>query len=351
MTISYRLDDYDYELPGELIAQQPSPRREDCRLLVLERFTGRVSHHHFSDLVECLGEKDVLVLNDTRVVPARLYGSKATGGRVELLILNPDQNLNRNTGIYRCLVKCSKKPRVGTRLILSENVHATVVSPVEQGQCYIRLETDRPLMELLDEIGHMPLPPYIRRGSDRQDDRNFYQTVYARRPGAIAAPTAGLHFSDTLLRKLQRNRVELVWITLHVGYGSFNPIRVKDIREHRMHPEYVEISAHAAQRLNEAKKRGKRIVAVGTTVVRALEWSVEVAGEVQPLAGLCDYYIYPGHRFRAVDALITNFHLPKSSLLLLVCAFAGRDEIMAAYREAIQRGYRFYSYGDAMLIV
>jgi len=355
MTTDFLLDAYDYPLPPALIAQAPVPNRCGSRLLVLDRSrNGGLEHRIFSELGRYLDRGDVLVLNDTRVVPSRLRGVKASGGKVELLVLEPcrSEALNAAAG-HPCLIKASKPPRAGTRLILNGGVTARVEAPLGEGRYRVRFDDQRPLAALLDAVGEVPLPPYISRtGSDPApvNDRDSYQTVYADHPGAVAAPTAGLHFTRQLLDQLERQGVELVRITLHVGYGTFAPIRCRDIRDHRMHAEAVEISAAAAAVVNTARRDGRRIVAVGTTAVRTLEWSATDSGTVTAGAGLCDHYIYPGYRFRVVDAMITNFHLPKSTLLLLVSALAGREAILAAYREAITRGYRFYSYGDAMLI-
>ncbi len=351
---TYRLDDYDYELPGRLIAQSPAPQRDRCRLLVLHRASGRLEHRSFRDLPDHLHAGDVLVLNDTRVVPARLLGRKDTGGRVELLVLDPykDPDVGAREG-YRCLLRASKPPRRGSRLFLEQGGMARVMGEVREGRVTVRFETGSPLLEILERAGRVPLPPYIRRNDDAVslEDGRDYQTIYAAKPGAVAAPTAGLHFTKNLLGCLEEKGVETVRLTLHVGYGTFSPIRVEDIREHGIHAEWTEIGEEACQRIREARRGGRRVVAVGTTVVRALEYTAARFGEVSPFAGFCDHYIYPGFRFRVVDAMVTNFHLPKSSLILLVSAFAGRETILAAYAEAVRNEYRFYSYGDAMLIV
>ncbi|MEJ5366197.1 MAG: tRNA preQ1(34) S-adenosylmethionine ribosyltransferase-isomerase QueA [Desulfosoma sp.] len=351
--MSYRLEDYDYELPEHLVAQTPSTDRDRCALMVLHRLSGTVEHRRFCDLPFYLRSGDVLVLNDTRVVPARLVGRKETGGRAEVLVLDPYKRPEegRQAG-YRCLVKSSKPPKEGTRLILEGDVTATVLTRAEDGQAMILFDHDD-LLKMLEHKGRVPLPPYIRRQShrEREEDRFDYQTVYAREPGAVAAPTAGLHFTRELLRALEEMGVDVVRITLHVGFGTFAPVRTEDIREHVMHSEAVRVTDDAAQRIRDAKREGRRIIAVGTTVVRTLEWAATRYGEVREVSGLCDHYIYPGYAFRVVDAMITNFHLPKTSLLLLVSAFAGRERILAAYREAVRKEYRFFSYGDAMLIV
>lgn len=350
----YCLDDYDYELPASLIAQAPLQKREFSRLLVLNRSASSFEHRRFQDLCGYLRPGDVIVVNDTQVVQARLSGTKETGGRAELLIMDPykDADLGRREG-YQCLIKASKKPRVGSVIHFSDAYRAEVLSSVTDGQACVRFLSSKPFLAILEEIGEVPLPPYIRREGKKApvDDANCYQTVYACKPGAVAAPTAGLHFSAELLQELENRGVEPVRVTLHVGYGTFSPIRVRDIRQHSMHPEYAEISPEAAERIEMARRENRRIVAVGTTVVRILEWVARESGEVASFSGFCNHYIFPGYRFRVVKAMITNFHLPKSTLLLLVSAFAGREAILSAYREAVREKYRFFSYGDAMLIL
>jgi S-adenosylmethionine:tRNA ribosyltransferase-isomerase len=341
----FSLVNYGYELPPHLVAAHPATRREDARLLVLERATGERKHMRFRDLPGLLGAGDLLVLNDTRVIPARLCGRKASGGRVEFLLLSAPNGSSEC--VCECLVK--GKPRLGSRVCLPGGIEAEVLGYLGPGRARVRLRSERPLAEALEEAGQVPLPPYIRREAE-PSDRERYQTVYAEQPGAVAAPTAGLHFSRELLDGLEGRGVEILKVTLHVGYGSFMPLRVQDIREHAIHSEPAEVSPETARRLGEARAAGKRVVAVGTTATRALEWAATEAG-AQPRRGECDLYIYPGYRFRVVEALITNFHLPESSLLVLVSAFAGRETILSAYREAIEAGYRFYSYGDSMLIL
>lgn len=329
--IAYRLDDYDYVLPAELIAQEPSARREKSRLLVLNRSRGEVEHCLFEDVVRFLHSDDVLVVNNTKVVPARLFGTKETGGRIELLILDPykDVDLGARDG-YTCLVKASKGAKPGSRIALEGGCEAEILSSLGDGKAQVRFLDGKPLLHTLNRIGQVPLPPYIRRdagASATVDDLRSYQTVYANKPGAVAAPTAGLHFSEELLGALKRRGVDLVKITLHVGYGTFSPVRVEDIREHSMHEEYAEIERESAERIENAAKEGRRIVAVGTTVVRVLEWAALRLGRITEFSGYCNHYIYPGYHFKMVDALITNFHLPKSTLLLLVSAFAGREPL------------------------
>jgi len=350
----HQLERYNYSLPENLIAHTPCERRETSRLLVLERSSGRKEHRRFEDIVGYFRSGDVLVVNDTRVVPARLHGIKETGGRVEILVLDPykDPAAAAREG-YLCLIKASKPPRVGSRIWLDGSLPLIVLSSVMDGKAHILFPTSEGLLDLLDRLGQTPLPPYIRpeMRTAHLDDRASYQTVYACRPGAVAAPTAGLHFTASLLESLARRGVERIAITLHAGYGTFSPVRSEDVRQHKMHSEYVELDEGAARRIEAARAEKRRILAVGTTVVRTLEWVHDLYGGLTSHAGLCDHYIYPGYRFNVVSSMITNFHLPQSSLLLLVSAFAGRDPILDAYRVAIREGYRFFSYGDAMLIL
>ncbi|MDR3570467.1 MAG: tRNA preQ1(34) S-adenosylmethionine ribosyltransferase-isomerase QueA [Syntrophobacteraceae bacterium] len=351
---SFRIEDYDYELPPELIAQHPAPARELSRLLVLDRSAGTLRHSRFDKIGQYLRPGDLLVVNDTRVVPARLVGRKETGGRVEFLVLDPykDPELGETRG-YRCLTKASKPVRQGQIIEFSEGIRAEVVSASGDGLVQARFLGATQLVDLLDRIGRTPLPPYIERdaGAQSEGDLICYQTEYAKHPGAIAAPTAGLHFTKSLLHELGAAGIELAALTLHVGYGTFSPIRCEDFRDHRMHSEYIEVGEASARAINRAKGEKRRIVAVGTTVVRTLEWVFAQQGEVRPFSGMCDHFIYPGYGFQVVDCMVTNFHVPKSSLILLVSAFAGRSQIASAYREAVCERYRFFSYGDAMLIL
>jgi S-adenosylmethionine:tRNA ribosyltransferase-isomerase len=350
----YRLEDYDYHLPEDLIAQTPAPNRDESRLLHLQRSGSPINHRQFQDIVDLLQPSDLLLVNNTRVVPGRLYGRKPTGGKVETLILNYGQNNpgdDENQRTYRCLIKASKQARAGTRLIFDADLVGEVQG-FSDGVYTIRFTASQPFEAVLDRIGRMPLPPYIKRGKDDADDadRLRYQTVYAREQGAIAAPTAGLHFTDATLSKIRDKGVGIAPITLHVGYGTFVPVRVDDIRDHRMHEEWFSISTETADMVNRAKDEGRRVVAVGTTSVRTLEYVARKNGRLSPGAGRCDLFIYPGFTFKVVDAMITNFHLPKSTLLMLVSAFAGRETMLHAYAEAVREKYRFFSYGDAMLI-
>ncbi|MGA3112991.1 MAG: tRNA preQ1(34) S-adenosylmethionine ribosyltransferase-isomerase QueA [Syntrophobacteraceae bacterium] len=352
--ISFRLEDYDYDLPPELIAQRPAPTREHSRLLVLDRSSGAVGHSRFDRIGQYLKPGDLLVVNDTRVVPARLTGRKKTGGMVELLVLDPYKPpASGSLEGHCCLVRASKGIRAGQVIELSRGICAEVIAAPMDGRAQVRFSGASGIVDILDRIGRTPLPPYIGRASGQAapDDRICYQTEYARHPGAVAAPTAGLHFTKSLLNGLIGSGIEVAALTLHVGYGTFAPIRCTDIREHRMPPEFIEIGKEAADAVNRAKREQRRVVAVGTTVVRTLEWVYAKEGEIVPFRGMCDHYIYPGCRFAAVDCMVTNFHLPKSSLILLVSALAGRLRILSAYREAVRERYRFFSYGDAMLIL
>ena len=343
----YDLNDYNYELPEALIAQAPVAERDRSRLLRLDRSSGRIVHGHFADVADLLSPGDVLVRNNTQVIPGRLLGRKTTGGRVEALVLDYAQGVS--TGEFTCLIRASKRPKPGSRLLFEEGLEARVVE-VQERTCTLAFEGTSDFGQTLERIGHVPLPPYIRR-EDEADDHQTYQTVYASHKGAIAAPTAGLHFTNELLNRLIEKGVRIVDLTLHVGYGTFLPVQESDIRRHRMHAEWFTVSQETADVVNGAKASGNRIVAVGTTCVRTLEYCSREGKRLEPVSGFCDLYIYPGFDFKLVDAMITNFHLPKSTLIMLVSAFAGRDRVLNAYAEAVEKGYRFYSYGDAMVIL
>jgi S-adenosylmethionine:tRNA ribosyltransferase-isomerase len=351
----YTIEDYDYDLPGDLIAQYPLDKRDQSRLLHLNRDTGEMSHRRFRDIETLACAGDVLVVNNTEVVPARLLGKKETGGNAEILIIDYAEGLSSLslTGHFecRCLINASKRTRPGSSICLDLGMAATVVD-YNDGIFRVRFSKDPEFISKLFKIGHIPLPPYVKRNdpSNEFDDVKSYQTVYASQKGAVAAPTAGLHFSDRLLKRLNARGVRIAEITLHVGYGTFLPVRVSDIREHKIHSERFSISGETAGAINDAKRAGAKVIAVGTTSVRTLEYASDDKGMVRAGEGQCDLFIYPGYVFKVVDAMITNYHLPKSTLLMLVCAFAGKEKIMAAYREAIKRKYRFYSYGDAMFI-
>ncbi|MCF6186629.1 MAG: tRNA preQ1(34) S-adenosylmethionine ribosyltransferase-isomerase QueA [Desulfobulbaceae bacterium] len=363
MNSDFNLTAYDYELPPEHIAQQPTEHRDQSRLLVLENENNKLVHTRFASILDYLRPGDLLVRNNTRVFPARLIGQKETGGRIEMLLLEyPGNGIRKSphSAWYSVqslvLVKSSKRPRVGSTLFFCEDMEAKVLQLREDGKveiefCY-RPGTDRSLDDLLARHGQIPLPPYIRRPQGTTDsDSRRYQTRYAEETGSVAAPTAGLHFSDSLLKKIQQKGVESCAITLHVGYGTFAPVRCENIMEHRLHREYVEVSAETAEKINLAKAANRRIWAVGTTTVRTLEFAADKSGRVQPTAEPCGLFIYPGFRFQIVDNLITNFHLPQSSLLFLVAALVGRERLLDSYREAVTQGYRFFSYGDAMAII
>lgn len=334
-----QVSDFDFDLPDGQIARYPAQTRTGSRLLCLDGMTGATQHRQFSDIETLLQPGDLLVLNNTRVIPARLYGRKATGGRIEMLVervLSEAQVLTH--------IRSSKSPKPGSTLYLADDrIQATVV---ERRDALFVLDFHQPVLPLLQQHGHMPLPPYIDR-DDEQADRLRYQTVFAERDGAVAAPTAGLHFDEALLARLERKGVGKAFVTLHVGSGTFQPVRVDTIQDHVMHAEYIEVSEAVCEAVRETRARGGRVVAVGTTSVRSLE-SASRDGTLQPFQGDTDIFIYPGYNFRTVDAMITNFHLPQSTLLMLVSAFSGQEAVLSAYREAVAEGYRFFSYGDAM---
>ena len=337
-----KLSDFDFDLPEELIAHFPLENRTDSRLLKVNGDSGDLSHGSFSDILDLVEPGDLMVFNDTRVIPARLFGQKESGGKVELLV-------ERITGDQRALVhlRASRTPKVGAKLQFEGGIDAIVVGR-ERGLFDLEFQLDEPIVAALERSGHMPLPPYIKR-EDQLSDRERYQTVYNKKPGAVAAPTAGLHFDDHLIAQLEAKGVERAFVTLHVGAGTFRPVKVDDIETHEMHAEYIEVSAETCEAIKAAKARGSRVIAVGTTSVRSLE-SVAHEGEVKPYFGDTQIFIYPGYQYQVVDALVTNFHLPESTLLMLVSAFAGYDTTMAAYREAVEQRYRFFSYGDAMFL-
>ena len=342
--------DFHYDLPEELIAQHPLSERSASRLLYLDGASGAIRHGHFPDLLDLLKADDLLVFNNTRVIPARLWGRKETGGRVEILV-------ERLTGSHTASahIRSSKSPKPGTDLILTatedqDTAHFRLKVTGRDGALFLLSSEDGPAMaDILESIGHMPLPPYIQR-EDTGDDRDRYQTVYAERDGAVAAPTAGLHFDADVLRRIDEMGVQRATVTLHVGAGTFQPVRASRVEDHLMHSEYAEVDSTVCDAVHETRVRGGRVIAVGTTAVRSLESACLESGDVQPFRGDTDSFIYPGFRFRCVDALVTNFHLPESTLLMLVSAFAGRDHIIEAYRQAVEGRYRFFSYGDAMFI-
>jgi S-adenosylmethionine:tRNA ribosyltransferase-isomerase len=340
--------DFDYTLPPELIAQYPLAQRTDSRLLCLNGDSGEVSHRQFVDLPGLLSPGDLLVFNNTRVIPARLWGQKETGGKLEILI-------ERITGSHTAVahIRASKSPKPGSRVLLCPREGAAPsaynLQLTGRDGALFCLSSEPPFSEVLKALGHMPLPPYIAR-ADEVADQTRYQTVYAERDGAVAAPTAGLHFSEELLSQCDAMGVQRVAVTLHVGAGTFEPVRADNIEDHVMHAEYVEVDESVCNAVRETRARGGKVVAVGTTAVRSLESANMGEGGIQPFTGDTDIFIYPGYKFRSVDAIVTNFHLPESTLLMLVSAFAGKGHIMAAYQQAIASAYRFFSYGDAMYI-
>ena len=336
--------DFDYDLPQELIAQDPLEQRDSSRLLILDKETGERTHKIFHDIIDYLHEGDCLVINNTKVIPARLIGEReGTGGKVEVLLLK-----RRSDNVWETLVKPGKKARPGMRLSFGGGLlHAEVQEVVDEGNRLIRFEYEGIFEEILDQLGQMPLPPYI---THQLKDKNRYQTVYAKYEGSAAAPTAGLHFTEELLEQIQAKGVKIARVTLHVGLGTFRPVKVEDVTEHHMHTEFYHVSEEAADIINETKKQGGRVICVGTTSCRTIESAADDQGIVHATEGDTDIFIYPGYQFKVLDCLITNFHLPESALLMLVSALAGKENIMAAYREAVEMRYRFFSFGDAMFI-
>lgn len=339
-----KTSDFFYELPPELIAQDPLEDRASSRLMVLNRSTGSVEHHIFREIVDFIRPEDCLVLNNTKVIPARLYGRKVgTDARIEVLLLK-----RKADRVWETLVKPGKKCKPGTQISFGDGLlTGEVIEIAEEGNRLIRFTYEGIFEEILDQLGQMPLPPYI---THELKDKNRYQTVYAKYDGSAAAPTAGLHFTPQLLEDIRGKGVAIAEVTLHVGLGTFRPVKAENVTEHHMHSEFYQISEEAAQTINNAKRNGGRIICVGTTSCRTLESAADEDGTLRAGSGWTDIFIYPGYRFRILDALITNFHLPESTLLMLVSALAGREKIMAAYREAVKERYRFFSFGDAMLI-
>ncbi len=336
--------DFYYDLPQELIAQKPLENRTDSRLLTLKRETGEIEHKHFYDIIDYLKEGDCLVMNNTRVIPARLYGVKEkTGGKIEFLLL---KRIDINT--WEVILKPGRKARVGSRFEFGDGLlKAEVLEVREDGNRIVRFEYEGVWEELLDKLGEMPLPPYIH---EKLKDKERYQTVYSKIEGSAAAPTAGLHFTNELIEKIKAKGVDIAFVTLHVGLGTFRPVSVENVEEHKMHSEYYEVSPKTAEIVNETRKRGGRIIAVGTTSVRTLESASDENGNLKPCSGNTEIFIYPGYKFKAIDALITNFHLPESTLLMLISAFSDKEKIFKAYEEAVKERYRFFSFGDAMFI-
>ena len=362
------LRDFDYHLPRRLIAQEPVLIRDNSRLMAVNRRTGSFEHRLFADLPEYLQPDDALVINETKVLPARLIGKKESGGKVEILLvrkmkpgetpITAEEGLRgeryEGSSAWECLVKNSGKLRPPTSIFFSEEVEGELVGKTPAGLWKLFLKGKEEIDRKIQQIGFPPLPPYIRRNGNegaKAMDLERYQTVYARKEGSIAAPTAGLHFTEKLLKDIKKKRVAVLPLTLHVGVGTFLPVKEEEIEKHRLAPEFFEVPRETASAVNEARASGKKVMAVGTTVSRALESCADENGKIESKSGETDLFIVPGHRFRVVDVLVTNFHLPRSTLLMLVSAFAGRELILAAYEEAIRENYRFYSYGDAMLIL
>ena len=339
-----RKEDFYFDLPEELIAQDPLEDRSSSRLLVLDKETGRVEHHVFREIIDYLQEGDCLVINDTKVIPARLIGSKiGTDAKIEVLLLKRKEN-----DVWETLVKPGKKAKVGTRISFGDGLLVgEVVDIVEEGNRLIHFEYEGIFEEILDQLGQMPLPPYI---THQLEDKNRYQTVYAKHSGSAAAPTAGLHFTPELLKEIEEKGVQIARVTLHVGLGTFRPVKVDNILEHHMHSEFYQIEEEAAEKINRAKESGHRVICVGTTSCRTIESAADKNGKLHATNGWTEIFIYPGYEFKVLDCLITNFHLPESTLVMLVSALAGREQVLSAYEEAVKEKYRFFSFGDAMFI-
>ena len=340
-----KTSDFYYDLPQELIAQDPLEDRSSSRLLHLSMKDGSVEHRHFTDILDYLKEGDCLVVNDTRVIPARLYGHKEeTGALIEILLLKRKEN-----DIWECLVKPGKKARPGAKIVFGDGIlKGEIIDVVEEGNRLIQFQYEGIFEEILDQLGEMPLPPYI---THKLEDKNRYQTVYAKNDGSAAAPTAGLHFTQELLQKVQEKGVKIAHVTLHVGLGTFRPVKVDDVENHHMHSEFYVVEEDQAKLINDTKKQGGRVISVGTTSCRTLESATGEDGVLRAGSGWTEIFIYPGYQFKMIDGLITNFHLPESTLMMLVSALAGKDRIMAAYEEAVKERYRFFSFGDAMFIM
>ena len=339
-----RKEDFYFDLPEELIAQDPLEDRSSSRLLVLDKETGKVEHHVFREIIDYLQEGDCLVINDTKVIPARLIGSKiGTDAKIEVLLLKRKEN-----DVWETLVKPGKKAKVGTRISFGDGLLVgEVVDIVEEGNRLIHFEYEGIFEEILDQLGQMPLPPYI---THQLEDKNRYQTVYAKHSGSAAAPTAGLHFTPGLLKEIEEKGVQIARVTLHVGLGTFRPVKVDNILEHHMHSEFYQIDEEAAEKINRAKESGHRVICVGTTSCRTIESAADKNGKLHATNGWTEIFIYPGYEFKVLDCLITNFHLPESTLVMLVSALAGREQVLSAYEEAVKEKYRFFSFGDAMFI-
>lgn len=348
------IKEFDYDLPPELIAQYPLEERDHSRLMVLHRENKTIEHRYFFEIADYFKPGDVLVLNDTKVIPARLVGKKQSGGRIEVFLLRPQENGRVDESTWQCLINCSKKPKLHSKVLFDQSLTAEILEEEEEG-FKVRFKYEGNIEQVLDHIGLTPLPPYIKRGNslskDESLDRERYQTIFARSRGAVAAPTAGLHFTSELIDQIKAMGVKVLFLTLHVGWGTFQPVRVERIEEHCMHSEYYTLSPSTAKAINDARRRKARIIGVGTTTTRCLESTANGKGAIKSGKGYTNLFIYPAYSFKTIDSLITNFHLPRSTLLMLVSAFAEKEFILEAYREAIKEGYRFYSYGDAMFII
>jgi S-adenosylmethionine:tRNA ribosyltransferase-isomerase len=342
-----KVSNFSYDLPDELIARYPQPERSASRLLTLNGNNGELTDAKFPDLISHLNTGDLMIFNDTRVIPARIFGIKASGGKLEVLV---ERVIDEHTVLAH--VRASKSPKPGTKIILDGDISVTMVAR-HDALFELRFDDPRNVIDILEEVGHMPLPPYIDR-PDEDSDKERYQTVYNKNPGAVAAPTAGLHFDQALLDQITAKGVEIAFVTLHVGAGTFQPVRVESILDHKMHKEYIEVSPQVIEQINATKARGGRVIAVGTTSVRSIESAankaIEQGQSLAPFYGDSDIFIYPGYQFKVIDAMVTNFHLPESTLIMLISAFAGYDHVMSAYQHAIANKYRFFSYGDAMFI-
>lgn len=338
-----KTDDFDYYLPEELIAQTPIKERDHSKLLVLDKNTGEITHERFDHIINYLNKGDVLVINNTKVIPARIIGTKEeTGAVIEVLMLK-----DLGSDEWECLCKSAKRVKEGTIIKFSDDLKVECTKVLDDGIRHFKFIYDGILLEILDRLGEMPLPPYIH---EKLEDKNRYQTVYAKEEGSAAAPTAGLHFTKELLEKIKEKGIDIEEVTLHVGLGTFRPVQVEDVTKHKMHSEFYMMSKETAENLNNAKKEGRRIIAVGTTSTRTLETIMNLYGEFKACSGWTEIFIYPGFEFKGINALITNFHLPKSTLVMLVSAFAGKEKIMNAYNEAVKNKYRFFSFGDSMFI-
>ncbi|MDU3152907.1 MAG: tRNA preQ1(34) S-adenosylmethionine ribosyltransferase-isomerase QueA [Anaerococcus hydrogenalis] len=338
-----RTEDFDYNLPEELIAQHPADKRDFSRLMVVDRKTGQREDKHFYDIIDYLNEGDLLVMNDTRVIPARLFGHRPEKEeKIEVFLL---ENIEKDK--WEVLVKPGKKMKIGTKCIFSDELSLEVVDIKEDGNRVVEFSYEGIFQEILDRLGNMPLPPYIK---EKLKDKERYQTVYSKNPGSVAAPTAGLHFTKELLKKIEDKGVKLAFITLNVGLGTFRPVKVDDVKNHKMHSEYYQISKETADLINETKKNNKRIISTGTTTTRTLESVFKKNGQIKEDSGWTDIFIYPGFKFNVIDCQITNFHLPKSTLIMLVSALANKEIILDAYKDAVEKKYRFFSFGDAMFL-